>query len=110
MLTNLSGFAANYPPQYQVPNGTLPQAWVDKYNKVKAEGKIPTLEVNPVAVKEKGNPVYKGRDGNEPGICSFTAGCHTDDDFFLAPDGTFVVSLTPETKANAFGCVSVTLT
>lgn len=41
---------------------------------------------------KSGSTDYGGKDPNGPEICSFTAGCHTDDDFFLAPDGTFVVS------------------
>jgi peptidoglycan/xylan/chitin deacetylase (PgdA/CDA1 family) len=85
-------FASHYPASGRVANGTLPQAWVDKYNQVKAEGKIPSHEVNPVAVRRNGNPVYEGRDGADKEICSFNTGCHTDDDYFLAPDGTFVLT------------------
>lgn len=66
---------------------------MDKYNQMKNEGKIPSPDVNPVAVRRDGNPVYEGRDGADKAICSFNTGCHTDDDYFLAPDGTFVVSV-----------------
>ncbi|CAK9784215.1 unnamed protein product [Cutaneotrichosporon oleaginosum] len=86
------GFASHYPPSGRVANGTLPQAWVDKYNRVKAEGKIPSPEVNPVAVRRDGNPVYEGRDGSDKSICSFNTGCRADDDYFLAPDGMFVLT------------------
>ncbi|GMK57488.1 hypothetical protein CspeluHIS016_0403220 [Cutaneotrichosporon spelunceum] len=85
-------FRSHYPTSGKVANGTLPQAWIDKYNKVKAEGKIPSPEVNPVAKKGSGNPTYEGLDGADESICSFNTGCHTEEDYFLAPDGTFVLT------------------
>ena len=86
-------WASHYPPAYATPNATtLPKAWVDKLASIK----LP--DNNPVASKTgcctiRYNVNGKTTDGMDPSICSFTAGCHTDNDLFLGPDGVFVVSI-----------------
>ena len=46
------------------------QEWIDTYNRVKAEGKIPGF---PPATNQGGTPVYpQGTDTGENGLCSWT--------------------------------------
>lgn len=50
-------------------------------------------EGNPIAHKKgEGSIDYGNLDGNSPEICSFTYGCHNEQDIFAGPDGVFVVT------------------
>lgn len=51
------------------------QEWIDTYNRVKAEGKIPGFA--PSVLGADGNPSYpSGTDTGENGVCSWTSKCH----------------------------------
>lgn len=84
-----TGWRATYPEQWKVPPvETIPKEWTDKLNSIK----LP--EGNPVAQKKGGSSITypDGKDGNSPEICSFTYGCHNDQDVFAGPDGVFVLT------------------
>ncbi|KAG0662256.1 hypothetical protein C6P46_003442 [Rhodotorula mucilaginosa] len=82
--------STSYPAPLQ--KGPPPkQEWIDTYNRVKAEGKIPGF---PPATNQGGTPVYpQGTDTGENGLCSWTlAHCYGDNDIYDAPDGMYAIS------------------
>ncbi|EJT48936.1 Chitin deacetylase [Trichosporon asahii var. asahii CBS 2479] len=87
--TNADGWRATYPEQWKVPPvETIPKEWTDKLNSIK----LP--EGCPVANKKGGSSITypDNKDGNSPEICSFTYGCHNEQDVFAGPDGVFVLT------------------
>ncbi|GAA5979032.1 hypothetical protein JCM10908_002781 [Rhodotorula pacifica] len=81
---------ASYPAPLE--KGPQPkQEWIDTYNRVKAEGKIPDW---PVPTNNNGAPVYPpGTDLGENGLCSWTlAHCYGDNDIYDAPDGMYAIA------------------
>lgn len=66
----------------------MPKAWTDKLASVKLPAGCP------VAQKKGSSGVQypNNQDGNLPEICSFSFGCHNDQDVFAGPDGTFVLT------------------
>jgi hypothetical protein len=98
------------------------QEWIDTYNRVKAEGKIPGF---PPATNQGGTPVYpQGTDTGENGLCSWTresfrqvtldnarseltsplsvAHCYGDNDIYDAPDGMYAISFDDGVRARMF--------
>ncbi|BGP53213.1 hypothetical protein JCM8202_002770 [Rhodotorula sphaerocarpa] len=83
--------SAPYPAPLEV--GPQPkQEWIDTYNRVKAEGKIPGFA--PSVLGTDGNPSYpSGTDTGENGVCSWTtAHCFGDNDISDAPDGMYAIA------------------
>ena len=84
---NSASWQAQFPPYFVSPNETnIPQAWLDKLKSVK----LP--EGNPPSVLQGCCTPRYDKDGNDPSICSFSAGCHTAEDIFAGPDGVFVLT------------------
>jgi chitin deacetylase len=85
--TTSPGTGTPYPPAGSDPPAanTLPQAWVDKYNQVKAAGLIPDI---PVATENAaGMPEYP--QGSDPKtICSWTLSKCNTDNIYQAPDNS----------------------
>ncbi|GAA5860447.1 hypothetical protein JCM3774_000424 [Rhodotorula dairenensis] len=82
--------ATSYPAPLE--KGPQPrQEWIDTYNRVKAEGKIPGFAP---AVNNDGVPSYpSGTNTGEDGICSWTvAHCNGDNDITDAPDGMYAIA------------------
>ncbi|PWN44289.1 glycoside hydrolase/deacetylase [Ceraceosorus guamensis] len=85
-LPAVSGNGQKYPTPGEVPPpSSLPQAWVDAYNKAKKAGQIPDIP----ASKETPDGLIaypKGTDMNA--VCSWTLSKCNDGDIWQAPQGT----------------------
>ncbi|POY73545.1 hypothetical protein BMF94_3483 [Rhodotorula taiwanensis] len=83
--------SAGYPAP--LTKGPQPkQEWVDTYNRIKAEGKIPGFA--PSTPNGAGGVTYPaGTDQGEDGVCSWTtAHCFGDNDIYDAPDNMYAVA------------------